>query len=142
MASSSLALVGIRSGSASLVNYKLRAGLDASNATVSYVGSNTDDSLAAPRIIDVKMAIKQPGVAGNDRVEVSLKHTVLDANNIPFTGSVSVKISIPRATEFTAEMTQSLLKQMADYLGGASATVTGQTDTSGFPAAWAEAIVP
>jgi hypothetical protein len=107
-----------------------------------YVGVNSDDSLAAPRIIDVKLDIKNPGLVGNDRVEVSIKHTVLDANNLPHTGSVTVKVSIPRVSEWDTDKTVSLLKQAADYLAGASATVSGQTDTTGFPAKWAEGLIP
>lgn len=139
MAASSLALVGVVSSTASLINYTKRAndGMD-----IQYVGTNAGDSLAAPRIIDVKLDVKAPGVAGNDRVEVSIKHTVLDSDNLPHTGSVTVKLSMPRVSNWTNELTVSLLKQAADYLGGASATVTGQTDTSGFPAKWAQALIP
>lgn len=139
MAASSLALVGVVSSTASLINYTKRAndGMD-----IQYVGTNSGDSLAAPRIIDVKLDVKSPGITGNDRVEVSIKHTVLDADNLPHTGSVTVKLSMPRVAQWTNELTVSLLKQIADYLGGASATVTGQTDTSGFPAKWAQALIP
>jgi hypothetical protein len=139
MAASSLALVGVASSSAALVNYTKRAndGMD-----IQYVGTNASDTLAAPRLIDVKLDVKAPGVAGNDRVEVSIKHTVLDTDNLPHTGSVTVKLSMPRVAQWTNEFTVSLLKQAADYLGGASATVTGQTDTSGFPTKWAQALIP
>lgn len=139
MAASSLALVGVVSSTASLINYTKRAndGMD-----IQYVGTNSGDSLAAPRIIDVKLDVKSPGVTGNDRVEVSIKHTVLDTDNLPHTGSVTVKLSMPRVAQWTNELTVSLLKQAADYLGGASATVSGQTDTSGFPAKWAQALIP
>jgi hypothetical protein len=139
MAASSLALVGVVSSTASLINYTKRAndGMD-----IQYVGTNAGDTLAAPRIIDVKLDVKAPGVAGNDRVEVSIKHTVLDADNLPHTGSVTVKLSMPRVAQWTNELTVSLLKQAADYLGGASASVSGQTDTSGFPAKWAQALIP
>jgi hypothetical protein len=139
MAASSLALVGVASSAASLVNYTKRAN-DGMN--IQYVGTNADDTLAAPRIIDVKLDVKAPGIAGNDRIEVSIKHTVLDADNLPHTGSVTVKLSTPRVAQWTKEFTVSLLKQAADYLGGASATVSGQTDTSGFPAKWAQALIP
>lgn len=139
MAASSLALVGVVSSTASLINYTKRAndGMD-----IQYVGTNNGDSLAAPRIIDVKLDVKAPGVTGNDRIEVSIKHTVLDTDNLPHTGSVTVKLSMPRVAQWTNELTVSLLKQAADYLGGASATVSGQTDTSGFPAKWAQALIP
>lgn len=139
MAASSLALVGVVSSTASLINYTKRAndGMD-----IQYVGTNSGDSLAAPRIIDVKLDVKAPGVTGNDRIDVSIKHTVLDADNLPHTGSVTVKLSMPRVSNWTNELTVSLLKQAADYLGGASATVSGQTDTSGFPAKWAQALIP
>lgn len=139
MAAASLALVGVASNSATLVTYTKRAndGMD-----IQYVGTNTSDTLAAPRLIDVKLDVKAPGVTSNDRVEVSIKHTVLDADNLPHTGSVTVKLSMPRVSEWTNEYTVSLLKQAADYLGGASATVSNQTDTSGFPAKWAQALIP
>lgn len=139
MAASSLALVGVVSSTASLINYTKRAndGMD-----IQYVGTNAGDSLAAPRIIDVKLDVKAPGITGNDRIDVSIKHTVLDADNLPHTGSVTVKLSMPRVSNWTNELTVSLLKQAADYLGGASATVSGQTDTSGFPAKWAQALIP
>lgn len=139
MATSSLALVGVASAAASLVKYTKRA-CDGMN--IQYVGTNASDTLAAPRLIDVKLDVKAPGTTGNDRIEVSIKHTVLDTDNLPHTGSVTVKLSMPRVSEWTNEYTVSLLKQAADYLGGASATVTGQTDTSSFPASWAQALVP
>lgn len=139
MAASSLALVGVVSSTASLINYTKRAndGMD-----IQYVGTNASDTLAAPRLIDVKLDVKAPGTTGNDRIEVSIKHTVLDSDNLPHTGSVTVKLSMPRVAQWTNEFTVSLLKQAADYLGGASATVSGQTDTSGFPAKWAQALIP
>lgn len=139
MAATSLALVGVVNSTASLIKYTHRA-CDGMN--VQYVGNNTGDTLAAPRIIDVKLDVKAPGLAGNDRVNVSIKQTVLDSDNLPHTGSVTVSVSMPRVSEWTAEHTVSLLKQAADYLAGASASVTGQTDTSGFPALWAQALIP
>lgn len=139
MATQTLALVGVANSTAALVNYTKRA-CDGTN--IQYVGNNTSDTLAAPRIIDVKLDIKSPGLTGNDRVEVSIKQTVLDSENLPHTGSVTVKLSIPRTAVWTTEHTVSLLKQMADYMGGVSATVTGQTDTSGFPTKWAQALIP
>lgn len=139
MATQNLALVGVANSAAVAINYTMRA---CNNANVQYVGLNADDSLAAPRMIDVKLDVKNPGMVGNDRVNVSLKHTVLDADNLPHTGSVSVTVSIPRATQWTKEYTVSLLKQMADYLGGVAATVSGATDTTSFPDKWAEALIP
>lgn len=139
MATTSLALVGGTSAVPALVSYTKRA---CDNYSVQYVGTNTDDSLAAPRLIDVKLDVKSPGTIGNDRVEVSIKWTVLDSDNLPHTGSVTTKLSMPRVAQWTSAHTVSLLKQMADYLGGASATISGQTDTSGFPDSWAKALVP
>lgn len=139
MATQNLALVGVASNTAALVTYVHRA-CDGTN--VQYVGTNSDDSLAAPRLIDVKLDVKAPGLSGNDRVSVSIKRTVLDTDNLPHTGSVTVGISMPRVAQWTVENTVSLLKQAADYLGGASATVAGQTDTTGFPKKWAEMLIP
>lgn len=139
MATQNLALVGVASNTAALVTYTHRA-CDGNN--VQYVGTNADDTLAAPRIIDVKLDVKAPGLTGNDRVAVSIKRTVLDADNLPHTGSATIQLSMPRVSQWTKENTVSLLKQMADYLGGVSAVVSGQTDTSGYPAKWAEMLIP
>lgn len=140
MAQSTLALVGVNSSlTAALVNYSTRSLGDRS---AEYVGTDLDVSLAAPRIITVKLDIKDPGISGNDRINVSLKQSVLDSNNLASTGSVSVALSIPRVSGWTQAHTVSLLKQAACYLGGAAATVSGQTDTSGFPAKWAEGLIP
>lgn len=139
MATQNLALVGVANNTAALVAYTHRA---CNGNDVQYVGVNADDTLAAPRIIDVKLDVKAPGITGNDRVAVSIKQTVLDKDNLPHTGSVTVSMSVPRVAEWSAEKTISLLKQAADYLGGASVTVSGQTDTSGFPAKWAEMLIP
>lgn len=139
MATQNLALVGVASNTAALVTYTHRA-CDGNN--VQYVGTNADDTLAAPRIIDVKLDVKAPGLTGNDRVAVSIKRTVLDADNLPHTGSVTIQLSMPRVSQWTKENTVSLLKQMADYLGGVSAVVSGQTDTTGYPAKWAEMLIP
>lgn len=139
MASQNLALVGVSTNTDTVVTYAQRA---CSGANIQYVGTNSQDSLAAPRLIDVKLDVKSPGVTGNDRVTVSIKHVVIDGDNLPHTGSVTLGISMPRVSEWDTEKTVSLLKQMADYLGGVSATVSGQTDTSGFPELWAQARIP
>jgi len=139
MATQNLALTGVASNTATVITYTHRA---CDGTSVQYVGTNATDSLAAPRIIDVKLDVKAPGIAGNDRVAVSIKQTVLDTDNLPHTGSVTLTLSMPRVAQWTKEHSVSLLKQMADYLGGVHATVSGQTDTSGFPAKWAEALIP
>lgn len=144
MATQNLALAGAALDNTaavvpSLVSYTHRA-CDGNN--VQYVGVNADDTLAAPRLIDVKLDVKAPGISGNDRVSVSIKRTVLDADNLPHTGSATITLSMPRVSQWTKVNTISLLKQMADYLGGVSATISGQTDTSGYPAKWAEMLIP
>lgn len=139
MATQNLALVGVANNTAALVSYTQRA---CNGSNIQYVGVNSSDSLAAPRIMEVKLDVKAPGISGNDRVAVSIKQTVLDSDNLPHTGSVTVSTSVPRVAEWSAEKTISLLKQAADYLGGASATVAGQTDTTGFPGKWAEMLIP
>jgi hypothetical protein len=139
MATTNLALVGVANNTATLVNYTLRS---CNDKAVQYVGQNSDDSLAAPRLLDVKLAIKSPGIVGNDRVEISFKHVVLDADNLPHTGSATLTISMPRVSQWTTEYTVSLLKQIADYASGVAATVSGQTDTSSYPGKWAEALIP
>lgn len=139
MATQTLALAGVANSTATAITYTHRA-CDGNN--VQYVGTNDSDTLAAPRLIDVKLDVKAPGITGNDRVNVSIKRTVLDADNLPHTGSVSLTLSIPRVQQWKTEESVSLLKQIADYLGGVSATISGKTDTSGFPALWAEMLIP
>lgn len=139
MATQNLALVGVGNSTPTLVTYTHRA---CNGNDVQYVGTNASDTLAAPRLIDVKLDVKAPGLTGNDRATVSIKQTVLDSDGLPHTGSATVTLSAPRVAEWTAEHTISILKQAADYLGGVSATVSGQTDTSGFPAKWAEMLIP
>lgn len=141
MASTSLALVGVDSTStATLVNYVLRS---QNGNNLSYAGSNNTSTLAAPELIDVKFDIKSPGVVGNDRIHANVRKVVLDeTSNLPSTGSVTIQVSIPRNPAWKPYMTVSLLKQTADYLAGASATVNGKTDTSGFPADWAGLLFP
>ena len=140
MSQSTLALTGVDSTStASLIQYSLRS---AGENSVEYVGTNSTDTLAAPRILQVGLTLKNPGVTGNDRVAISAKQTVLDSLNAPYTGSATLSISIPHATQWTQAMTVSLLKQLADYCGGVAAVVTGQTDTSTFPAKLAAGIIP
>jgi hypothetical protein len=141
MATQNLALVGVDSTlTASLITYTERDGYV--NSGIEYVGTNSDDTLSAPRLINVKTDMKAPGVIGNDRLNVSIKQVVLDSDNVPWTGSVSATVSIPRTANWTVAHTVSLLKQTADYLAGEAATVSGQTDTSGFPAKWAKLITP
>lgn len=140
MATQNLALVGMANGLSAIVSYTIRSCKD--NA-VQYVGTNADDTLSAPRLLDVKLDIKAPGVVGNDRANVSFKRVVLDENNIPSTGSVTVGISVPRVPEWTVEQTVSMLKQASDYLGGlANGVIEGQTNTSTFPTSWAQMLIP
>lgn len=139
MATQNLALTGVASSTAALITYTHRA---CNGKDVQYVGTNAADTLAAPRIIDVKLDVKAPGITGNDRVTVSIKQTVLDADNLPHTGSATLTLSVPRVSQWTEELSISLLKQLADYCGGVHATVSGQTDTSGFPAKWAGMLIP
>lgn len=143
MATSTLALVGIRSGADSLVNYVLRAGVDSSNSTLQYVGNNTDDSLSEPRLIDIKLALKPIGNAGNNRVNISFKQVKLEDDGTPSILSGTTAIALPQSNKFSTEDVASLLAQMAHYIAGiAKSAVSGKTDTSGYPASWAKAIVP
>lgn len=140
MAQTTLKLPNAYGSSATGVDYVKRA---CSDVSIQYVGNNTGDSLAAPRLIDVKLDIKNPGVNGNDRVYISAKQVVLDSDNLPHTGSVSVTVSIPRVSQWTAAHTTALLTQVASYIGGfVNASVSGATDTTGFPAKIAAGIVP
>jgi hypothetical protein len=140
MAQSTLKLPNAYGSSAAGITYIIR---DSQDRKVQYVGNNTGDSLAAPRIFDVQLDIKAPGVTGNDRVYVSAKQVVLDSDNLPHTGSVSVTVSIPRVQQWTAAHTTSLLSQIASYIGGfVNSNVTGSTDTTGNPDKIASGIVP
>lgn len=140
MAASTLALVGVNSSlTATLITYEKRS---CDGSAIQYVGTNDDDTLAAPRLIDVKLDVKNPGMAGNDRVNVSIKQALLDDLGVAHILSFSGQLSIPRIATVTQDKIISLLKQHADYMGGVSATVSGQTDTSGFPADWAKLLIP
>lgn len=140
MAQSTLKLPNAYGSSATGITYEIR---DAQDRKVQYVGNNTGDSLAAPRIFDVQLDIKAPGVVGNDRVYVSAKQVVLDSDNLPHTGSVSVTVSMPRVQQWTAAHTTSLLTQVASYIGGfVNSNVASSTDTTGYPAKIASGIVP
>lgn len=140
MAQSTLTLPNGNGSSATGISYEVRG---ASDMTVQYVGNNTGDSLAAPRIFDVKLDIKSPGVTGNDRVYISAKQVVLDSDNLPHTGSVSVTVSIPRVQQWTAALTTSLLAQVASYIGGyTNSNVSGATVTTSFPADIAAGLIP
>lgn len=140
MAASTLALVGVDSTStASLVSYDMRS---SNSSAIQYVGIGNGSTLAEPRLIDVKLDIKGIGATGNDRANISIKHVVQDKDANTFVGSVSATLSLPRTPEWTPAMTVSLLKQLADYLGGESENVVGKTTTSGFPVRWAQLIVP
>lgn len=140
MATQNLALVGADSTLAPvIVNYTLRS---QSGNKWEYVGVNSDDSLAAPRLITNSFDIKAPGVVGNDRVHSNIRRVVLDSENLPHTGSTSTQISIPRTPAWTVADTVSLLKQQAHYLAGVAAAIEGATDTAGFPELWAAMIAP
>lgn len=140
MATQNLALVGADSTLAPVViNYSLRS---QSGYKWEYVGTNTDDSLAAPRLITNSFDIKAPGVQGNDRVHSNLRQVILDSENLPHTGSCTIQLSIPRTSGWTVAHTVSLLKQAADYLAGVSASAEGSTPTEGFPELWASLIAP
>lgn len=140
MALSSLALVGADSTSApKLVNYALRS---QNGNNIDYVGTDSSSTLAAPELISVKFDIKQPGTRGNDRIHGTIRKVVLDSENLPHTGSVTVQVSIPRDPSWSPADTVSLLKQAAGYFTGCSVTVEGMTDTSGFPAEWAKVLFP
>jgi hypothetical protein len=140
MAQSTLSLPNATGAAATGITYEIR---DASERKVQYVGNNTGDSLAAPRIIDVQLDIKAPGVIGNDRVYVSAKQVVLDSDNLPHTGSVSVTVSMPRVQQWTAAHTTSLLAQISSYIGGyVNSSATGTTNTAGFPDKIASGLVP
>lgn len=140
MASTSLALVGVNSSlTAALVKYSLRS---QNGNALEYVGTSDGTSLATPDLISTKFEIKAPGIVGNDRIHTSIRKVVLDDLNVPYTGSVTVQVSIPRAKQWTPSMTVSLLKQAASYMAGAQATVQDATDTSGFPELWGKLIFP
>lgn len=139
MATVNLALPGVANNTATLINYTLRSCNDNS---VHYVGTNATDTLAAPRLIDVKLSPKAPGVVGNDRVNVSFKQVKLDENNVPGTSSVSTTVSISRNPSFVAEDIVSLLRQSAAYMNGVATALEGQTDVSGFAALWAKLLIP
>lgn len=142
MAQSTLSLVGADSSlSPALRPYSQRS---AGDRSVEYVGTGSDDSLVEPRSLVVSLDVKNPGVAGNNRVNWVFKKTKINATTgLPVTGSISPKgLSIPIDSAWTVADTVDLLKQMACYCGGVAASLSGATDTSGFPASIAKMLLP
>lgn len=103
---------------------------------------NSGSSLSTPNTIDVKLEPKGAGVTGNDRFNISIKQSVLDGDNTPFTGSVSLTVSIPKCTQWTEAMTQALIYQMAGYLGRQASGTAGSISTAGFPVSMSKLLIP
>jgi hypothetical protein len=107
----------------------------------------TSGSLQNPIVLTQSHKIKTPGTQGNDRVNASIRENVTNSNTgLPFTGSISVQISIPKDPSWTEAKTKDLLSQMASFLGAAGAygtsgsPVSGATDTSLYPNSLAKAL--
>lgn len=117
--------------------------LDTASTAVTYVTRSTNGNsmqyinqaatLSVPNTIDIKLEPKGAGVTGNDRFNISIKQSVLDSDNTPFTGSVSLTVSIPKCSQWTEAMTKALIRQMMGYLGGQASVVAGCTVTTAFP---------
>lgn len=103
---------------------------------------NSSSSLSVPNTIDIKLEPKGAGVTGNDRFNISIKQSVLDGDNTPFTGSVSLTVSIPKCTQWTEAMTKALIYQMAGYLGRQAAGTAGSIATATFPDSMSKLLIP
>lgn len=97
-------------------------------------------TLANPETIIQTLSLKNPGQQGNDRVNISIRKSETNSStNMPYTGSISIQLSIPRDGGWSENDTKDLLSQAASIIGAAGAYGTsgspasGATDTSGFP---------
>lgn len=100
----------------------------------------TVGSLADPLLLTQSLSLKGPNAPGNQRYSVSIRRNVTDpATKLPYTGSISSTVSIPKNGTFTDGMVEDLCSEMASVLGackayGSSGTVvSGCTDTTAFP---------
>lgn len=126
--------------------------LDTASTAVTYVTRSTNGnsmqyinqaaSLSIPNTIDIKLEPKGAGVTGNDRFNISIKQSVLDSDNTPFTGSVSLTVSIPKCSQWTEVMTKALIRQMMGYLGGQTSVVAGCAVTTAFPDSMSKLLMP
>lgn len=97
-------------------------------------------SLSDPILLTQSLSLKGPNATGNQRFAVSIRRNVTDPDTkLPYTGSVSTTVSVPKNRTFTTAMVKDLCSEMASILGackayGASgAIVAGCTDTVAYP---------
>lgn len=131
-----MSLVLYAAGSNANHSYAVRStGVDKVQMVETTVGS-----LADPLLLTQSLSLKGPNAPGNQRYSVSIRRNVTDpATKLPYTGSISSTVSIPKNGTFTDGMVEDLCSEMASVLGackayGASGTVvSGCTDTTAFP---------
>lgn len=97
-------------------------------------------SLSDPILLTQSLSLKGPNATGNQRFAVSIRRNVTDPDTkLPYTGSVSTTVSVPKNGTFTSAMVRDLCSEMASFLGackayGAGGTIaSGCTDTSSYP---------
>lgn len=102
------------------------------NIVYSFVGQtdkgsvyrNASRSLGLPQSLDFRYQIGNPGSKGNDRISVSLKNSVQNADTgLVSTGSVTIQLSIPRDSEWTQTDSEDLLIQLQDLFTDANAAL-------------------
>lgn len=101
---------------------------------------STVGTIANPIVFTQQLALKGPQASGNQRYTASIRRSVTDtATNIPYTGSITSTLSLPKAPVWTSAFTKDLMSEMASVLGAAKAygtsgaVVSGCTDTSAWP---------
>lgn len=90
-------------------------------------------ALNAPLVLVQEAKIGPPTALGNDHIKVTIRNSVADANNAIVTGSITMDVSIPRNSAFTAtyiEDTITLLKSYLSVSGMAAALRAGQLNRS------------
>jgi hypothetical protein len=132
-----MALALYAAGSSSVHSYVPRS----TGAQKVEMVENTVGTLANPLVLTQSLTLKGPGITGNDRFAVSIRKNVTNSTSgLPFTGSITTQMSIPKDTSWVENDSKDLMSEMACFLGavkayGANGTVpSGATDTSSFPA--------
>lgn len=136
-----MSVVLYAAGSSANHSYETRAlGTEKVEMVESTVGT-----IANPILFVQQLALKGPQASGNQRYTASIRRSVTDtATSIPYTGSITTTVSIPKTPQWTSALSVDLMSEMASVLGAAKAygtsgaVVSGCTDTSTWPSRMAQ----
>jgi hypothetical protein len=83
---------------------------------------NVSRALSLPQTLDFSYNIGQPTSKGNDKLNITLKNAVQDANGVIAVGSLKIVVSVPRNTGWSSTDTADLLAQLVPLLIDANCT--------------------